>query len=226
MAKFVYDLVEKAALQATMQGGYVPRQDIVRLLGVASKELRQHFLGRSDERKPGPHVGLNRRATLALTPFLQRADYSDNPTGAALPLTDGVFTIPEGGYVSSYVIDGAKEIVEIDRALLNARLNDPICGPTPDYPIVTDVEDASKELYPKSITDLSVYFYGQVPEPTYEVTYDADSNEVYDDTTSVDVGWSRDHEPELLQRTLRLISQAIRDGQLSSTSGALTQDNS
>lgn len=227
MPKFVFDLVENIALQATMQGGYVPKQEIVRMLGIASAELFNHFLGRSDERKPGPHVGLNTRSTMALSPFMRRQDYSTTPSPpGTLPLSDGQFRLPTGcAYIDYYDMPGAITVAQVEGAALRLRRFDPIAGPTPSYPLVTTVENGEKQIYPADTQRVSVQYYAIPPTPVYAESYDATGLATYDDAASVDVGWGREHHPELVERTLRLLAQATRDGQLAQTANALTQEN-
>ena len=226
MPKLVYNLVETIALQADMVSGYVSKQVIVGLLGRASEELFNHFVGRSDEHKPGPHVGVNTRTTLALGPFMRNQAYRAQPIGTQLPLVAGQFTLPDDyGYLDSYNLPGADTVDQVDGYELRLRLACPVTGPVAQYPIVTTVENGDKRVYPTDATAVDVLYYTLPPKPVYAETLDGNNNLVYNDAASADVGWSRDHGPELLQRTLRLIAQATKDGQLVATAGAITQDN-
>jgi hypothetical protein len=227
LPKFVYDLVEKAALQATMQGGYVAKEEIATMLGTASLELFNHFLGRSDERKPGPHLGLNTRSQQALAPFVRRQQYSENPTGDQLPMTTGQFTLPaDCAYVEYYDLPGADTVRQVSGFALRIARADVVNGPTKLNPLVTTVENGDIQIYPAETDHGTVQYIALPPAPVYAEKLDADNNLVYDDTASVDVGWGREHEPDLLERTLRLLAQATRDSQLAGTAGALTQENS
>lgn len=226
MPKLVYDLVESIALQADLVSGYVPKQVIVRLLKDASEQLFNHFVGRSDERRPGPHIGLNTRTTLALGPFMRTQAYRAQPIGTQLPLIGGQFTLPaDYGYLDSYSMPGSDVVDQVEGYELRLRLADPIAGPATQFPIVTTVENGDKRVYPSEATSVDVLYYTLPPRPVYAETLDANNNLIYNDAASVDVGWTRDNSPALIQRTLRLIAQATKDGQLAGTAGALTQDN-
>ena len=218
MPKFVYDLVEKTALQATMQGGYVPKQEIVKMLGTASQQYQNHLL---------VLLANNKRNDTALAPFLRRQDYNVSPgIPNARPMRDGQFTLPDDcAYVDYYDMAGADTVVEVDGYALRNRRASPITAPTKQYPLVTTVENGDKQVYPADVPGCSVQYYARVPQPVYAETYDAQGNAVYDDASSVDVGWGREHEPELIERTLRLLAQATRDGQLGQTAERLSQDN-
>ena len=105
-------------------------------------------------------------------------------------------------------------------------LNDPIAGPTADFPKAIVRPGNGYRIYPKPST-VTLTYLALPPVPTYVETYDevtGASN--YDNDASVDVGWGRQHAPELIERTLRLLAQATRDGQLSQTADRLTQENS
>ena len=226
MPKLVYELVETIALQADLVSGYVPRQVIVRLLGRASEQLFNHFVGRSDTRRPGPHIGLNTRTTLALGPFMRTQAYRAQPIGTQLPLIGGQFSLPvDYGYLDSYSMPGADVVDQVEGYELALRLADPIAGPGPQYPIVTTVANGDKRVYPPEATSVDLLYYTIPPVPVYAETIDANNNFVYNDAASVDVGWTRDHAPELVQITLSLIAQTTKDGQLAGTAGALAQDN-
>jgi hypothetical protein len=226
LAKFVFDLVDKAALQATMQGGYVPRQEIVKMLGTASVELFNHYLGRSDERKAGPHVGLNTRSRMALAPFVRRQRYAPNAVAPSLPIYNGQFTLPvECAYVDYYDIPSAVTVAQVEGFAKRLKRADPITGPTAQFPFISVVENGDCEVYPE-VPSVTVQYFALPPAPTYVETYDENGNSSYNDTASVDVGWGREHEPDLLERTLRYVAQAIKDGQLAQTANGLTQENS
>ena len=101
MAKLVKDLVENAALLATMQGGYVPKQEIARLLGLASVELFNFYYGKPTlDRRGGRVVAyqVSTQVSDALQPFLKEQVYSaawmnwpgDLPIAARSALADRI----------------------------------------------------------------------------------------------------------------------------------------
>ena len=226
MPKFIYDLVAKAKTQSDMVSGWVPIPVIVAALGTASTELFNHFLGRSDERKPGPHVGVNTRSRLALSPFVRRQQYAPIAVLPTLPLVGGQFTLPVGcAYVDYYDIPGAITVTQIAGFAKRLKRADPITGPTAAFPFIGEVENGDCEVYPASVASVTVQYFAVPPVPVYVETY-VNNVATYDDVNSVDVGWGREHEPELLERTLRYVAQAIKDGQLAQTANGLAQENS
>lgn len=211
-----------------MVSGWVPIPVIVQCVALASTELFNHFLGRSDERKPGPHVGLNTRSTQALAPFTRRQEYRAVPANPSESLlVDGQFTLPaDCAYVDYYDMPGAQTVRQVEGHALRQARFDPVSGPTSAFPLVTTVENGEKQIYPATVTKAAVQYFARPPRPTYVETYAADGTAMYDDLSSVDVGWGREHEPDLLQRTLRYVAQAIKDGMLTQTANGLTQENS
>lgn len=226
MPKFIYDLVTKAKTQSDLVSGWVPIPVIVQCVALASTELFNHFLGRSDERKPGPHVGLNTRSTSALAPFIRRQDYVPNAVLPALPLVDGQFTLPVAcAYVDYYDMPGAVSVTQVEGFALRLKRADPVSGPTKAYPLVSTVENGDKQVYPGNVAKVTVQYYALPPVPTYVETY-VNNVATYNDAASVDVGWAREHEPDLLQRTLRYVAQTLLPAQLAQTANGLAQENS
>ena len=214
MPKFVYDLVEKTALQATMQGGYVPKQEIVLMLGTASQQYQNHLLERAAN---------NKRTDTALAPFLRRQEYSANPASAnVLPLRDGQFALPvDCAQVDYYDMPGADTVVEVDGYALRNRRVSPLVGPSAQYPVIATVENGDKQIYPADATRCAVQYYAYVPEPTYVETYDTNGNAVYDDAASVDVGWGKQAGPILIRMTVAALAQSTKDGQLAAMTEVL-----
>ncbi|GAC1368622.1 MAG: hypothetical protein NVS3B25_21330 [Hymenobacter sp.] len=232
MAKFVYDLVEKSRLQATMQGGYLSRQDIVRLVGLASVELFNFYYGKPTQDKRGGRVvayQVNTQVSNALQPFLKEQVYGTDGAAQASGrgITDnGTITAPLDMVHPTYfeTAEGMYPVDVLDDMQRVYGLNCPISGPTPDFPKAIVRPGAGYRLFPTP-SAATLGYLALPPVPTYVETYDAAGVASYDDANSTDVGWGRQHEPELLERTLRLIAQATRDGQLAQTAGALTQDD-
>ena len=231
MAKFVKDLAEKAALLATMQGGYVPNQEIARLLGMASVELFNFYYGKpTSDRRGGRIVAyqVSTQVSDALQPFLQEQAYSNNfPNAGELPIAfDGTITAP-ADMVHPTAFETAEGVAPVDILDDGQKvygLNDPINGPTAHFPKAVQRPGGKYRLFPTP-TGATITYLALPPTPVYAEAYDVNGVASYDDVNSVDVGWGRQHEPELIERTLRLIAQATKDGQLASTAVALTSDN-
>ena len=226
MAKFIYDLVTKAKTQSDLVSGWVPIPVIVQCVALASTELFNHFLGRSDERKPGPHVGLNTRSRTALSPFVRRQRYAPNAVLPTLPLVDGQFTLPEGcAYLDYYDIPGAVTVTQVAGFAKRLKRADPVTGPTAAFPFIGEVENGDCEVYPYNVPSVTVQYFTHPPVASYVETY-VNNVATYNDAASVDVGWGREHEPDLLERTLRYVAQSLLPAQLAQTANALTQENS
>lgn len=233
MPKFVYDLVEKTALQATMQGGYVPRQEIASMLGTASVELQNFYIGKPSQLQNGrkaPAVGdeVSREVSEALEPFRKRQDYAPIPGAGELPISSiGIIDLPaDMRYLEAFnTAEGLAPVKIVARGQGVFITKDPIVGPTAENPAAEQLPGNRMQLLTETMFAYIDYI-GHVPVPVYAEVLNPTTGELeYDDATSVDVGWGRQHEPELIERTLRLLAQATRDGQLSNTAAALTQDN-
>lgn len=234
MSKFVYSLVEKAALQATMQGGYVPKQDIVKMLGTASVELFNFYYGkptqlRNGKQAPAVAYQVSTQVTDALAPFLKDQHYARNSAtqgSDVFPLAaDGTIAAPADMVhpTAFETAEGLAPVDVLDDGQKVYGLNCPISGPTLAFPKAVPRPGGKYRLFPTP-TSATITYLALPPVPTYVETYVNDAA-TYDDAASVDVGWGRQHEPELLERTLRLIAQATKDGQLAQTAAALTNDN-
>ena len=234
MPKFVYDLVDKIALQATMQGGYVPKQEIVKMLATASTDLFNTYYGkpsglRNGRQTPAIAYQVSTQVADALQPFLREQRYSGSGpalAGDQILYGDGHFFAPSDMIhpTSFETSDGLAPVDVLDDMQRVYGLNDPIAGPTKDFPKAIVRPGGKYVVYPAP-TVVTLTYIALPPIPTYREVYDLNGIATYDDVNSVDVGWGRQHEPELIERTLRLLAQATRDGQLTQTAGALTQDN-
>lgn len=232
MPKFVYDLVDKIALQATMQGGYVPKQEIVKMLATASTDLFNTYYGkpsglRNGRQTPAIAYQVSTQVADALQPFVKEWFWGRNlPSDAIVITEDGtVQSPPDMIHPTAFeTSDGLAPVDVLDDMQRVYGLNDPIAGPTKDFPKAIVRSGGRYRIYPTP-TRATMLYLALPPIPTYREVYDLNGIATYDDVNSVDVGWGRQHEPELIERTLRLLAQATRDGQLTQTAGALTQDN-
>ena len=225
MAKRIFALVEHIALLASQQGGYVARQDIATHLGMASKQAFNALIPAKGPRS-GP--GLNRAVDSRLRYFLRRQQYRTQPTNSPrLPIVDGQFTLPaDCAYVDYYDMPGARTVQEVMGSALRYRRDDPIAGPTIKSPIVGEVENGDKQVYPASIDSVDVIYYCYPTVPVYaEIDATEDAPAKYDDTASVDAGWGPEMDPELTVRTLRLMGLEIRDPQLQGVAAQLTAES-
>ena len=217
-----------------MQGGYVPRQEIVQMLGTASVELFNHYLGnasglRNGKQAPAVAYQVSTRVDRALNPFLRERIYNPELNVALLNISaNGTIAAPTDMVYPTALLAGEADapVDVLDDMQRVYGLNDPIAGPTADFPKAIVRPGNGYRIYPKPST-VTLTYLALPPVPTYVETYDEETGEAtYDNGASVDVGWGRQHEPELLERTLRLLAQATRDGQLSQTADRLTQENS
>lgn len=228
MPKFVYDLVEKTALQATMQGGYVPKREIVKMLATASIDLFNTYYGkptglRNGRQAPAIAYQVSTQVADALQPFLKEAVYG----AGGLDISDnGTITAPADMVhpTGLETANGLAPVDVLDDSQKVYGLNCPIAGPEAAFPKAIVRPNNGYRVYPAP-TGVTLTYLALPPAPTYVETYGPDGTAIYDDANSVDVGWGRQHEPELIERTLRLLAQATKDGQLTQTASALTQDN-
>ena len=216
-----------------MQGGYVPRQEIVQMLGPASVELFNHFRGKPSQlvngrKAPGISYQVSTQVDRALNPFLQTREYGPSRAAGVTGLSpNGTFTAPANMvHPTAFDTGSAYPPDVLDDGQKVYGLNDKAFGPTADFPKI-EVLPAGKYRVHPAPKALTLTYLALPPTPVYHEAEDLLTGElVYDDAASVDVGWGRQHEPELIERTLRLLAQAVRDGQLSQTAAALTQENS
>ena len=234
MPKFVKDLVEKAALQATMQGGYVPKQEIVQMLGTASVELFNFYYGKPTQDRRGSRIvayQVSTQVSDALQPFLKSQSYvgiNFSPGAGELAILPGGVLNAPADMVHPTALEtstGLAPVDVLDDMQKVYGLNCPISGPTPDFPKATVRPASGYRIYPTP-AGATLAYLALPPVPVYAEDVNVTTGlATYNDANSVDVGWGRQHEPELISRTLRLLAQATRDGQLSQTAAALTQDN-
>ena len=230
MAKFIKDLVDKIALQATMQGGYVPKQEIVKMLATASIDLFNTFYGKAKglhngKGTPAIAYQVSTLVTDALHPFLREQLYG---TGAGtMPIApDGSIDAPAGMIhpTAFETGNGAYPVEVLDDGQKIFGLKDPAFGPTADFPKATVRPGTGYRIYPVPAA-VTITYLTLPPTPVYVETYGGNGVAAYDDVNSVDVGWGRQHESTLIDMTLIRLAQSIKDGQLMQTSTALAQES-
>ncbi|UYZ60098.1 hypothetical protein [Hymenobacter latericus] len=231
MPKRIHAIVRTVRALADEQGSNVSPSRLNALLPTVSQELFNHFLGRPEDGTRQPAYQINTRVSVALWPFLKEQAYSTSEAAIAAGLArrmdaQGNLTAPSDlCYPTAIRVPGAKVAVDLlDDAQLDHRLNCPITGPTPEYPCAEMRPGFGWKLY-GGADSCTVKYLAYPPEPKYAFTVDADDNEVYDEANSVDTGWGRAHEPDLVARLLKYLGLSMREGMMQQAAQLLSQEN-
>jgi hypothetical protein len=191
--KKIHDLID--ILTKKGKTGYHPRVDIDTAVYSASKDLfdKEYILFQA-----------NQKITDSLLPFIS------DPTALTLDVL-GKSPKPDDYLHLTGLTSGSTmvEVQQIDQAFIGKKLNDPLCPPTLDYPIVV-LYKSYFQFYPINQTNVKITYLKPPIEPVYAYTI-VDGREVYDDTNSVDVEWNETDHNKLAMGALKILGVNLDD---------------
>lgn len=139
---------------------------------------------------------------------------------ATITLTAGIGSLP-GDFsheVQLFVVTTGKNIPIIERGFWDTRKRDPIDVPSVSSPICTIYADATGvkkvELYPTTAANPGILYFKVPTIPQYVTTINGDSQEVYDDTNSVDIEFPATLHDIIFEKALKPLGLAYQNGQI------------
>lgn len=211
------------------ESGFTPSHaEMDDMLHMAGRAWFRKKTGNTREYQAGRPVAresfqLTTPITEALRPFRRVQRYSADPAEvaarSALPLSRlGEIVLPKDlAYTSVLDVPEAKESVDfVNDAQATARLHSLVVGPTAERPIAVEQPPASENapagwrIYP--VPSRATLTYLVLPHAGhYEVSYNDDGSESYNDSKSVDLPWPESQDNEIFMLALEPLGLNNRD---------------
>jgi len=194
--KFVQTLIRKN------QSAGLISTDFQLLFNDAQASYQDDLLGRFQARantKEGPNTGLIEDETIIakLTPFMLPVTLTVSGGQATKP-TDFIYTLA--------MRVGNFKVYQIDKDQIQSVLNSVIDPPSTQNNTYYFTEYSNYYLlYPNTVSSVSLDYIQTPPDVIWAYGYDANDNQVYTPTGSVDPKWSNNSCREIVKRMLKTI---------------------
>lgn len=138
---------------------------------------------------------------------------------ATITLTAGIGNIPDGFSHEQqlFVVATGKHIPILERGFWDTRKRDPIDVPSTTNPIATIYGDTTGvrkvELYPTTSANPGLLYFQIPTAPSYVTTLNGASQEVYDDTASVDIEFPATLHDIIFEKALASLGLGLQNGQ-------------
>jgi hypothetical protein len=138
---------------------------------------------------------------------------------ASIALTAGIGPVPSDfEHEIEFFLDDADKthIPIVERGFWTDRRRDPINPPSATSPVGTIYLDTIKkiEIAPTTLTSIKVLYFKTPVMPSYKTTINVDDQEVYDDTTSIDIEFSPLLHDIVMEKALSTIGLALQRGEV------------
>jgi hypothetical protein len=146
----------------------------------------------------------NKKIQKYLDPFLAKKDESVPSTGQInVPTTEE--------YIDGVETKDGVEIELLSRPEFAQRKNSQALPVSQDYPIAK-IENTQMTILPKDIGQITIHYFEKPTEPEYAYTEDTDSEQfIYNDSNSVDVQFTEQLHPKIVNRVLKRLGINTRD---------------
>lgn len=182
------------------RSGYFSPEEIDEAVFIASKSLFNDLKGKYES---------NQEISDHLSPF------KSDPTTLAVGINGQATKPSDYSYVSSITSgDNYVNVDIVDEAFRANRINDPICGPSSDYPIVT-IYKTYFQFNPTNLTNVQLTYLKEPVKPRWgyiivsNVPVFQESGGVTGDT--IDIEWDEDVLNEIEAKTLSVLGVNLRE---------------